>query len=339
MSPDEIMAAVPMPLVLIGHAERVEAMNPPAEALLGAGAVARHYIAVLRQPGVQDAVERVLRGGTSAEGAFHSAEAGRDVTWRVTVRPALGGALAAFEDVSQAAAEAEVRRDFVANVSHELRTPLTAMTGFIETLRGPARDDAAARERFLATMAKEAARMNRLVRDLLSLSRVESEARLRPRGTVDLPSVLAASAAALRPVAEEAGAEIELVRAGDPVSVPGDVDQLQQVFVNLVENALKYGGRKVRVALGRIESDPLLRVGGVRVEVTDDGIGIDPIHLPRLTERFYRVDSHRSREMGGTGLGLAICKHIVNRHRGRMRIDSEPGQGTRVTVVLPATAG
>ena len=332
-----LLDAMPIPALLIGRGERVEALNGAAEALLGRGAVGRHYITVLRQPRAQDAAERVLRGAPEATAAYHATEAGRDVTWTCTVRPAgSGNVLVSFEDRSQAEEAAQVRRDFVANVSHELRTPLTAMTGFIETLRGPARDDAAARERFLGTMAREAARMNRLVRDLLSLSRVEAEARMRPVEPLDLAAVMRAAVATLRPVAEEAGAELVLTGADAPIPIRGDADQLQQVFVNLGENALKYGGRRVRLTAGKVEREPLLRAAGVRVEVVDDGMGIDAIHLPRLTERFYRVDSHRSRELGGTGLGLAICKHIVNRHRGRLRIDSAPGEGTRVTVVLPA---
>lgn len=327
---------MPQPAILVGPGERVEAINARAERLLGRGAVGRHYITVLRQPGVQDATERVLKGEAKASARYHTTEASSDLTYRVHARAAgSGNVLVSFEDISDIESAAQVRRDFVANVSHELRTPLTAMTGFIETLRGPARDDPAARDRFLATMAREAARMNRLVRDLLSLNRVESDLRLRPSKVVDVAAVLRATEATLRPMAEQAEATIILSGVDSPIEVVGDADQLQQVFVNLAENALKYGGRNVRLSAGEVEHQPLLRQQGVRIEVVDDGIGIDPIHLPRLTERFYRVDTHRSREMGGTGLGLAICKHIVNRHRGRMRIESATGKGTRVTVVLP----
>jgi two-component system phosphate regulon sensor histidine kinase PhoR len=230
-----------------------------------------------------------------------------------------------------------MRRDFVANVSHELRTPLTALMGFIETLRGPAREDAAARDRFLDIMATEAGRMNRLVGDLLSLSRVEGEERVRPRGMVNLTGVLESVLRTLRPLAEDAGVMLEADLGDGPVEIVGDADQLMQVFTNLVENAIKYGasGKRVTVWMERADRDPALRAPGVRVHVIDYGPGVDPVHLPRLTERFYRADSHRSRALGGTGLGLAIVKHIVNRHRGRLRVASDLGQGAKFTVVLP----
>jgi two-component system phosphate regulon sensor histidine kinase PhoR len=217
----------------------------------------------------------------------------------------------------------------VANVSHELRTPLTALLGFIETLRGAARDDAVARERFLGVMEREAARMNRLVSDLLQLSRVEAAERVRPADPVDLAQVLAMTLTAVRPLAEAAGVELVFDAPGSLV-VPGDADQLTQVFQNLIENAVKYGGAGKRVTITLSQGDR-----GAEVAVRDLGEGIAAIHIPRLTERFYRVDSHRSREKGGTGLGLAIVKHIVNRHRGRLVIDSSEGKGSTFTVILP----
>ena len=212
--------------------------------------------------------------------------------------------------------------------------------GFIETLRGPARDDAAARERFLGIMEAEAARMNRLVQDLLSLSRVESEERRRPAEHIDLAMLIRAVSATLQPQAEAAGVVIRVEGAGAPVHVHGDADQLTQVFHNLVENAVKYGGSggEVTLRLAHIAHDPVLRGPATAVEVADRGEGIEPMHLPRLTERFYRVDSHRSRQKGGTGLGLAIVKHIISRHRGRLKIESEKGQGSRFTVILPDRA-
>ncbi|MDH3264904.1 MAG: ATP-binding protein, partial [Paracoccaceae bacterium] len=224
-----------------------------------------------------------------------------------------------------------------ANVSHELKTPLTALLGFIETLRGSAREDAAARERFLEIMAREAERMNRLVSDLLSLNRVESEERVRPTGRVEMGALLGSVRSALRPLARERGVEIEIAGEAGGIWVPGDGDQLTQVFTNLVENAVKYAasGKLVTLTVAREEREPALRGPAVRVAVIDRGEGFDPAHIPRLTERFYRIDSHRSREQGGTGLGLAIVKHIVNRHRGRLRIESAPGQGSRFTVTLP----
>ena len=243
--------------------------------------------------------------------------------------------LACFDDITEREQAGQMRRDFVGNVSHELRTPLTALIGFIETLRGPARDDAAARDRFLGIMEGEASRMNRLVGDLLSLNRVESEERVRPKEQVDLTAHLSSTLKTLVPVAKARGVQMTLEAPENPVSVTGDPDQLQQVFTNLVENAVKYGGDEVRVVLSFTGRDPAVRAPAARVQVIDNGPGIDPVHLPRLTERFYRADSHRSREMGGTGLGLAIVKHIINRHRGRLRVESDLGQGSVFTVILP----
>jgi two-component system phosphate regulon sensor histidine kinase PhoR len=250
-----------------------------------------------------------------------------------------------FTDITHLREAEEMRRDFVANVSHELRTPLTAVLGFIETLRGAAKDDPAARDRFLSIMEDEARRMNRLVSDLLSLSRVESEERMRPSDLVDIGAVLKGTVAAMRPTAELSGNEIVLTSAiGSDAEgaearglIQGDRDQLMQVFLNLTENALKYGGpdRQVDLKLTREEGTGSLKGKVIRVDVTDRGDGVDPQHVPRLTERFYRVDTHRSRAMGGTGLGLAIVKHIVNRHRGRLRITSEKGKGSTFSVLFP----
>ena len=230
-----------------------------------------------------------------------------------------------------------MRSDFVANVSHELRSPLTALTGFIETLGGAARDDAEARDRFLAIMAGEAARMDRLIGDLLSLSKVEADERVRPTGAVDLRAVVARVVAMLAPKASEAGKSIAFSPAAAETIVPGDEDQLVQVFQNLLENAVKYSrqGTPVSVDMTVQANVPGFSGHVVRVEVADSGEGIAPEHLPRITERFYRVDTGRSRAMGGTGLGLAIVKHIVSRHRGRLTVRSTLGQGSRFTVQLP----
>lgn len=185
--------------------------------------------------------------------------------------------------------------------------------------------------------------MNRLVSDLLSLSRVEADERVRPSERIDILPKLEAAVTALRPMAEAAGVEIVIEDPGDgaPVMVQADRDQMAQVFTNLIENGVKYGraGKVVTIAITRIERDVAMRGPAVRIDVIDRGEGIDPVHIPRLTERFYRVDNHRSREQGGTGLGLAIVKHIVNRHRGRFRIESALGQGSRFSVLLPVDPG
>ena len=337
-----LIAALPMPAVLIGQDERIETANAAAAQLFGHDGTGRHYITVLRQPATLDVVEGTLRDGRPREGNFLGRDGGRDTTWRASARGVASGSgrrvLVTFEDVTAVEEAGQIRRDFVANVSHELRTPLTALLGFVETLRGPARDDPAARERFLGIAAREAQRMARLVDDLLSLSRVEAEERRRPTERVDLRALASSTVTTLEPLAERSATELRLNLPDDPVTVPGDAGQLRQVLTNLVENAIKYGGTggPVEIALTGPADEPALRRLGVRLSVADHGPGIAAHHIPRLTERFYRVDTHRSREVGGTGLGLAIVKHIVNRHRGRLRVESEVGQGSRFTLVLPA---
>ncbi|WP_373356944.1 sensor histidine kinase [Pseudoroseicyclus sp. CXY001] len=336
-----LLDALPMPALLIGPTERVLAANIAAGRLFGWDGAGRHYITALRQPVLLDAVEQVFRDGEVRQSRYLAQAGNRDATWRVQVAPVETGdgraVLLAFEDITAVEEAGQIRRDFVANVSHELRTPLTALLGFVETLRGPAKDDPVARERFLGIMEREAGRMAQLVADLLSLSRVEEEERVRPMTSVDLRALAESVAAAFEPQAKTAGVRLVLTLAEAVPPVPGDPDQLRQVLNNLVENALKYGSRGgvVEIALTGPAPEPALRTEGLRLSVRDEGDGIPAHHIPRLTERFYRVDSHRSREVGGTGLGLAIVKHIVNRHRGRLRVESEEGVGTVFTLVLP----
>lgn len=340
-APRDILMVLGIPAVLIAPDDRIFAANAPAETLLGKNIEGRHFITALRQPGLLETIEQVQRDGTRREARYLTSDGQQDTTYRVTCGavPMMGrsGILVSFEDITPMEQAGQMRRDFVANVSHELRTPLTALLGFIETLQGPARNDPKAQERFLGIMASEAGRMNRLVSDLLSLSRVEADERVRPVDRIDLGSVLGQTRHSLAKLAEDAGIDVSLHLPETPVIVPGDADQLRQVMTNLVENAIKYSGRgsSVRLSLGAPDYENRLRGQGVRIEVSDTGPGIDAVHLPRLTERFYRVDSHRSRELGGTGLGLAIVKHIVNRHRGRLQVDSRVGQGTSFTVILP----
>jgi two-component system phosphate regulon sensor histidine kinase PhoR len=333
---DAILNGLPIPAVIVARDERLVAMNPAARALLGHGVLGRHHAMALRQPGVQAALVAALRDGLAGQARHVRPGPSQDTSFRMTVTPlpADAGCLCVFEDLSQAEQIGQMRREFVANVSHELRSPLTALLGFIETLKGAARDDAAARERFLVIMEREAGRMNRLIGDLLNLSRVEADARVRPVDPVDLMVLLHATMATLRPMADAADMQMTLTAEGGAWVVPGDADQLVQVFQNLIENAVKYGASGGRVDI-RLAADALPKTAAVRVDVTDHGDGIGALHLPRLTERFYRVDDHRSREKGGTGLGLAIVKHIVQRHKGRLRITSTPGQGSSFSVILP----
>ncbi|MEW2916254.1 ATP-binding protein [Ruegeria sp. ANG10] len=340
----EFVSAIPMPALMVDQTERIIAANDDANTLLTQNIVGRHFATILRQPGVIDAIEQCLHTKGPSKARHLSNDGAQDTTFEVECRylngvgAVSGGAmLATFQDVSHVEQASQMRRDFVANVSHELRTPLTALMGFIETLRGPARDDATARARFLEIMADEANRMNRLVGDLLSLNRVESEERVRPKDQLELTGLLQSTLNSLRPLAESARVEVTLNAPEGPVSLIGDSDQLRQVFTNLIENAIKYGGSggSVDIRVESSERDSAMRGPAVRVLVSDKGPGIDAVHLPRLTERFYRADSHRSRQLGGTGLGLAIVKHIINRHRGRLRVESEVGKGSIFTVILP----
>ena len=230
----------------------------------------------------------------------------------------------------------QMRADFVANASHELKTPLASLLGFIETLRGPARDDAEARDRFLAIMQEQAGRMARLVDDLLSLSRISLHEHVLPTTAVAVGAVVRRVVDSLEVRAKGFDMPIELKLTEGLPEVAGDADELAQLFQNLLDNALKYGrrGSPVTVTAARSTRFP----GGLFVSVKDEGEGIAREHLPRLTERFYRVDNARSRAMGGTGLGLAIVKHIVGRHRGLLDVVSEPGRGSCFTVHLPAAA-
>lgn len=241
--------------------------------------------------------------------------------------------LITFADVSDRQAIARMRADFVANASHELRTPLASLTGFVETLLGPARNDPKATEKFLAIMLDQARRMRRLIDDLLSLSRVEMRVNSRPTDRVDLMPVLRQMRDALAPVAIEQGVELQVDGPESEVVVTGDRDELLQVFQNLFENAIRYGKSGGRVDV-KVDVQPAAQPR-VAVHVQDYGPGISADHLPRLTERFYRVDVGASRDLKGTGLGLAIVKHIITRHQGKLEIQSRPGEGARFTVDLP----
>jgi two-component system phosphate regulon sensor histidine kinase PhoR len=238
-----------------------------------------------------------------------------------------------LDDLSERKRADRVRVDFVANASHELRTPLASLAGFIETLQGPARGDEAARERFLSIMHDQADRMSRLVNDLLSLSRIEMKAHVRPSDRLDAVAVVRHVVDSLEPLARESGVAIEVEAPAGPIEVTGDRDELIQVFENLLENACKYGqsGKRVVVAVSVATSDG----DGARVSVRDFGPGIREEHLPRLTERFYRIDVEASRRHRGTGLGLAIVKHILARHRARLSVESTLGEGAAFTVTFP----
>jgi two-component system, OmpR family, phosphate regulon sensor histidine kinase PhoR len=286
----------------------------------------------LRNPTLLNALEAVRQTGLSQTVELHQTVP--NATWhRVDVAPLPGDmelvAIMLHSLTEQKRVE-QLRSDFIANASHELRTPLTSLVGFIDTLLGPAAKDERARERFLTIMKQQAGRMSALIDDLLSLSRIEMRQHLRPTGSVELTTLLREVCDGLESHASDAGVRIE-VTASEGMLVTGDRKELYEVFENLIDNAIKYGADgglvEVAVAPGRSGYD-------YAVSVTDHGVGIQAEHVPRLTERFYRVDAESSRKKKGTGLGLAIVKHIVNRHRGLMTIKSAPGEGTRVEVLL-----
>jgi len=293
-------------------------------------------------PEVLEAIRHARASGTSQRAEFFQ-RVPFDRWYEAIVTPILsagadsrpGLLLLAFHDLTPLRRVEEMRADFIANASHELRTPLAALSGFIDTLRGSAREDPAARERFLAIMQVQADRMARLIDDLLSLSRIELNAHLRPDKQVDLGAIVRQVADSLQTLARDRDVEVKTVGTSGPLLVPGDRDELVRVFENLVENALKYAasGKRVDIVLSCGEGPD--GKPEARVAVRDRGPGIAPEHLPRLTERFYRVDVSESRAQGGTGLGLALVKHILNRHGGRLTIESVLGQGATFTAHLP----
>ncbi len=333
--------ALPDPLVTLDRHGRIVYANTSARDLLAAGdndeLAGRDLSALLRQPDVLDAAAEALAGASPKTVEFTRADKVEQIL-EARVEPIAGEdaggndarALLVLRDVTNLRRSERMRADFVANVSHELRTPLSSLIGFIETLRGPARDDAEAQERFLGIMQTQAARMSGLVADLLSLSRIEMNEYILPRDLVDLRPLIETVADLLSPRALEHGVRMELTLDAIAAPIPGSSEELTQLFQNLIENAIKYGRKGTAV---RVEAVPV--DDAISISVIDAGEGIAREHLPRLTERFYRIDTARSRELGGTGLGLAIVKHIVNRHRGELKIRSEPGVGSTFEVMLP----
>ena len=341
---EAVLAAVPDPVVALDHRGDVVALNARAAVIAPALRAGESVSLGLRVPEVLEAIRHARARGTSQRAEFFQ-RVPFDRWYEAIATPISGvgfnpGLVLAFHDLTPLRRVEEMRADFVANASHELRTPLAALSGFIDTLRGSARDDPAARERFLAIMQAQADRMARLIDDLLSLSRIELNAHLRPDKAVDLAAIVRQVADALQTLARDREVEVKTIGISNALVVLGDRDELIRVFENLVENALKYAasGKRVEIALS-LGDGPDSKTEA-RVAVRDHGPGIAPEHLPRLTERFYRVDVSESRAQGGTGLGLALVKHILNRHGGRLTIDSVPGKGATFTAHLPmADAG
>ncbi len=342
-SSEAVLSALPDPMILLDAEARLLRLNTAAEMLFGQGREGRVLLEILRHPGVVDAAERACRGEPVSDVEFQLPGAvERSFLARLT--PLAGAdnqaAVLSLHELTAIRRAERLRGDFVANASHELRTPLASLVGFIETLRGPARDDAKARARFLSIMEEQAQRMARLIEDLLSLSRIELDEHTPPKDQVDLAQILRSTASALEIQARKKQMRICL-ELDSAAEVRGNEDELNQLFQNLIDNAVKYGrpGTEVRVIAEPIkmpsEASGRRRVKGIEISVIDQGEGIARADIPRLTERFYRVDKARSRALGGTGLGLAIVKHIANRHRGRLTIESELGKGSRFSIQLP----
>lgn len=360
-----ILESLPIPVLLVGGGGRIEIANPAAREFLGLGPVTGHLSAVLRQPQVLEAVSSALRG-QSVEPVEYSMMAPVESHVRAFVAPVVASddpalpwrAMLVLSDETAIKRADRMRADFLANASHELRTPLASLAGFIETLRGHAKDDPAARDRFLGIMFDQTERMQRLINDLLSLSRVEMDEHVPPSGTADMVAVIEDVVDVLRPQLTDKS--INLVVEAAPAAAVGERDQVLEVVMNLVENAIKYSGAGSTVSL-HLESDltrdqaerPGLLLGDsasrltlaapaseshdryVAVRIRDGGKGIERRNLPRLSERFYRVDGQKSGPREGTGLGLAIVKHIINRHRGGFTVESLPGEGSVFSVFLP----
>src|SRR5215510_4325730 len=340
---EQVIGGLPGAAIVLDREGRVIAFNAAASAIAPALSRGELALIALRMPELVDAVRRAARRREPQRVEFF--ERVPLDRWLeafvIPIRIATDSEsivdllLMTFNDLTPLRRVEEMRADFIANASHELRTPLAALLGFIETLQGTARDDATARAKFLDIMQGQATRMARLIDDLLSLSRIELNAHLQPNTPVDLSPIVRQVVDGLQTLARDRGVEINVSLPPDTLMVLGDRDELIRALENLVENALKYGagGKRVDITVARGQT----RAGTpeARVAVRDYGPGIPPEHLPRLTERFYRVDVTDSRAQGGTGLGLALVKHVLNRHGGRLTIESTLGAGATFTIHLP----
>jgi two-component system, OmpR family, phosphate regulon sensor histidine kinase PhoR len=340
---ESLIGGLPQPAIVLDRDGGVIAFNEPAAAIAPALRRGEPALIALRMPELVNAIRRAGKRREPQRVEFFE-RVPLDRWFEAFVRPVRLAAgeggysdilLMTFNDLTPLRRVEEMRADFIANASHELRTPLAALLGFIETLQGRAKDDPVAREKFLAIMQAQATRMARLIDDLLSLSRIELNAHLQPDTPVELAPIVRQVVDGLQMMARDRGVEIKVSAPAEPLMVLGERDELIRALENLVENALKYGaaGKRIDITLGRGQT----RAGQseARLAVRDYGPGIAPEHLPRLTERFYRVDVSDSRQQGGTGLGLALVKHVLNRHGGRLSIESTPGAGASFCMHIP----
>jgi two-component system phosphate regulon sensor histidine kinase PhoR len=344
---ESLIGGLPQPAIVLDREGRVLAFNEAAAGIAPALRRGEPALITLRMPELVDAIRRATKRREPQRVEFFE-RVPLDRWFEAFVTPVRlttgegGGTdivVMIFNDLTPLRRVEEMRADFIANASHELRTPLAALLGFIETLQGPAKEDPAAREKFLSIMQGQAARMARLIDDLLSLSRIELNAHLQPNTPVDLSPIVRQVADGLQMLARDRAVDIKVNTPSEPLTVLGDRDELIRALENLVENALKYGaaGKRVDITLTRGQT----RAGQpeARLSVRDYGPGIAPEHVPRLTERFYRVDVTDSRAQGGTGLGLALVKHVLNRHGGRLTIESTPGAGAAFIMHVPLPTG
>ena len=362
----QLLRALPLPAFEVDDDKRIVAFNDPADMILRLdGRTNPRASTVIRSPALLSAIDRMAQGGGDSAVSVE-VDSGPDETWRAHVSRPTGSAqtLVVLEDLTPVRRAARARSDFLANASHELRTPLTALSGFIETMRGPAKDDTGSWPRFLDIMAGESERMSRLIADLLSLSRIEFSEHIPPSERENFSRIALDATEALQAVADDRG--VSLVLEGDPdeaLPVVAHRDEIIQVVENLLTNALKYtpAGGKVRVSFGQAgsmaeartlaaqgwvdaERMTLLQAAGrpgkpdasVWLRVEDEGPGIEREHLPRLGERFYRADQSRGGKITGTGLGLAIVKHIMAHHRGGLAVETRMGKGSAFGIWLPA---
>ncbi len=343
---DAVVSGMPDPVAVLDQDGRVIAFNAQASVLAPALRRGEPASIALRMPELVEAIRAANLTGKAQRIEF-SARLPSPRWSEAFVAPIAlsdhgpgraGVVVITVHDLTPIRRADDMRADFVANVSHELRTPLAAITGFIDTLQGPARDDAAVRGRFLGIMQAQAWRMARLIDDLLSLSRIEQRAHQRPDTPVDLIAIVRQVADGLQTLAQDRGIAVEITEPSTPLVVLGDRDELTRLFENLIENGLKYGASGKRMDIALAAAGAPGGKGEAVVSVRDYGPGIAAEHLPRLTERFYRVDVGESRAQGGTGLGLALVKHILNRHQGRLTIDSKEGEGATFTVRLQSSS-
>jgi two-component system phosphate regulon sensor histidine kinase PhoR len=338
----EILEVFPDPVVLLNSVREVIFQNKAAQEMLSIQ-IDLNLALSFRDPLFLEMVDDVLNGEKQREFELKISLPVK-ITLQVTA-VAIGSVnqfpetavMMVFHDVSSESISEKMRRDFVSNLSHELRSPIASLIGFIETLQGPAKDDIASHEQFLNIMGNEAQRMARMIDDLLSLSRVEASERVRPKETVEINGLLDVIGELLLGRAQKRLMVLDFDITPNLPTVQGDRDELMEVFQNLIDNAIKYGKEKTTIKINIISVDHIPEMGGpgVSISIINQGEGIKADQISRLTERFYRVDKGRSREMGGTGLGLAIVKHIINRHRGLLKIESNLNENTIFTVYLP----